>query len=429
MFGTNSGKVCESGCLFTPVGGSVCTPWEIDPATGGPKSNKWTCAAEGWSALGENCNPLHPDAPLQPSPPKVCKGTQVGEICLEPLVPPPPAPPEICASYNGDQLGCAGQGDPCKVSPKGALCVGNPPPEPPPPENPPGSPSGTPPPQWPPPIVVPGESGPPQACITMADGSVHCIEVKVHPKPEPSPEPPKCPDGSSPSADGTCAAPPGQCPGGTAPVNGRCPAPDGGGGPGQLGNCPDGSTPQNGVCYGNCPDGSRPVNGTCAAAPGTCPNGAQPVNGRCSLGSPCNPATDLDHCEGNNGGNAGGGGTCAAAPFCSGDVIACAALNQTWRTRCGVEKLTSAITNTDGLPTEGDIGITDPSEVISEGGDLGSMLDTSSWLSGSCPLFPVYEVMGVRIDLNNGAWCTTLNWLGYLVFAGATITSAKILAG
>lgn len=60
-----------------------------------------------------------------------------------------------------------------------------------------------------------------------------------------------------------------------------------------------------------------------------------------------------DDGEGNESDNqAHGGGTCAAPPTCTGDGIACATLNQQWRTRCAIEGHGQKVENGDCSATQ-----------------------------------------------------------------------------
>ena len=432
-FGGGTSGHCVAGCSYKPTQPTVCV--------GAPDGNGASQVCDGdQRPTGANCDPLDPGNPQDPPSATACNANDPQD-CLTPLVPPPPNIPQICGTRGGDSLGCVTP-PACNSTSAGTLCAGNPPPTPPPPP--------------PPDVTPPPDAGPPSASTCQGD-DCGPIGITIYPPPG---RPPSCPAGTHLDADGNCVSDVHSCPDGSAPVNGQCPAPPGncpdGTHPGSDGKCPpafrpcpDGSQPVHGYCapvgghcadgslpdtlghcppeYAPCADGTQPVNGRCNPSQGLCPNGSVPVDGRCQVGSQCDPNTDPNHCEGANN-NAGGGDTCDAAPYCSGDLIACAELTQQWRSRCATEHGFSQLTDTTGLETDmPDDSM--PAGLIEDDGDIGSLLDMSGWVgSSSCPVFPTVAVMDVTLDLNNDAWCSTLQWLGNLVIAGAMLTSAKLLA-
>lgn len=248
-----------------------------------------------------------------------------------------------------------------------------------------------------------------------------------------------CPDGSVPE-NGVCPAPEANCPDGTRPSNGSCAA--------SLSDCPDGSRPVNGYCmaqnglcsdgrppaagqtcpatYSPCADGSQPVGGRCSPTLGACPNGSQPVNGKCPLGTSCDPVTDPNHCAGNEN-HAGGGQTCQAQPFCSGDEALCNILAQQWATRCAVEGLAPR-----NGPGEADYGPRFEAGQAwgqpVEGSD-GSQLDGSGWLSGGgqCPALPTAEFMGRSFAMSEIVPCSALQILAVLILLAGYVQAAYIL--
>lgn len=423
-FASSSGKQCRAGCVYRGNGPSVCTPFDI-AAPAGP----WSCSFDaGMVPTGNNCNPVHPGPldgpPSNPPAPPVCVVADGGSTdCLTPLSPPPPSPPEICGSRNGVEAGCADlPGPDCGDGAGGATCAGNPPPRPPTPE---------------PPLVTPPADAPPRTATSCSGEQCITVVVTITPPPvvQPStcpsgthgtppscvPDQVPCPDGSMP-VGGHCPAPVGVCPDGTAPVNGQCNAPGSGGvvcpggvpanaagvcPDGNPGTCPTGQVSQNGNCYFNCSNGSPPVNGVCTAPVAPCPNGSAPVNGVCPVGVPCNPSTDPNHCAIPPPGHAGGGSSCSAAPFCSGNEIECSILQQQWQTRCALE-------GTLPVPQDGSNSHL-PSEVQeTRGFDVGS-LDGSSWFGGgSCPDFGSLVVMGVTWTVGSPALCNFFLGIGGL---------------
>lgn len=165
---------------------------------------------------------------------------------------------------------------------------------------------------------------------------------------------------------------------------------------------------------------------------------------------PGDPENGADDGEGDEGDNAAsGGGTCGAAPSCSGDGIACAILYQTWATRCAVVNLDldgdggSPGGEDGGVDTTGmgdandfgDSGVTAANAwrpgVGEEGGPSGvSDFDTTGWLGGSrsCPVFPVVDVLGVSIDFNFEDLCWFMGIGAQLVLVFAALSSIKIVS-
>lgn len=164
---------------------------------------------------------------------------------------------------------------------------------------------------------------------------------------------------------------------------------------------------------------------------------------------PGDPENGADDGEGDEGDNAAsGGGTCGAAPACSGDGIACAILYQTWATRCAVVNLDldggapggeeGGGVDTAGMGDANDFGDAGVSAadawrpgVGEEGGPSGvTDFDTTGWLGGSrsCPVFPVVDVLGVSIDFNFEDLCWFMGIGAQLVLVFAALSSIKIVS-
>lgn len=430
-----NGKTCKAGCQYAPKGPTVSVCGIADSTA---------CNAGGaWKPTGAQCNPVHPE--VGPAPPVICDG----DDCLEPLIPPPPAPPEICGTHDGKSVGCVTPPN-CSKNANGYICAGNPPPNPPPAT----PPNETPTPDYSNPnssycsgagscspitINMGGPDGPPPGDGGNCPAGSHmsggkCVSDVANSCPDGStpinnrcPAPPgNCADGTAPASDGKCSPGWRDCPDGAKPVNGQCT-------PSDPTTCPDGSKPVSGKCPAQayCPSGGLPVNGRCGAVGGTCPNGAQPVNGMCEVGTPCNPATDPNHCQGAPNGNAGGGGTCSAAPFCSGDPIMCQVLAQQWQTRCAVDRLGKW---PDGQPLpDGHAGESpgDTQVLTDNGGELlGQVRDTGFLGGGTCPRLRTFVAFGHTYDLGAWSlWCDAMSAVsGVFLFIGAFI-AMRILSG
>lgn len=418
---TESGNAyCNAGCQYVVDGPGIC--W------GPPNGGGSRVCSVAVVPSGVNCNPVSPPPPEPPPPTGTeCFDSGTGsQVCLTPLVAPPDLP-QICGTRDGNSVGCVVV-DECSTGEAGSLCAGEPAPSPPPTND-------DPPRTYPEPDV--------SVTVTYCSGPGACSEIHVEssgppdsPPPEPCPEgshreggacvqSPRCPDGSSP-VGGSCPAPVGNCPDGSRPVNGTCPAV--GGGDSGAG-CPPGQVDVGGTCFAPCADGSAPVAGACPAPVGTCPSGATPVNGRCEMGSPCDPATDPNGCSG-EGNNAGGGLTCGAAPYCTGDLALCSIQFQSWKTRCAIEALNPSVG-----PTEGDYGTTYTSGQAwgngdSDGGD-GSTLDASGWLGGGgdCPALPTVTFMDSTFSMDEWLPCSTLHILSVLILLGGYVQAAFIIGG
>lgn len=423
------GHMCVAGCTYTASGPRMCIPKSLSDPAGGQM-----CYSEsGFVADGSNCDPVAspgnppgpPEPPAQESGPNPPDPLCSGDKCLQPMT----DPPRLCSMGPQGDRGCAPlPGPACGIGEGGYTCVGNPPPKPP-------DPPDQPPPPSPPIVYPPADFHPPG--VTDCNGA-SCTDVGVD-SGGPATGGGQCPEGSHKSGDNcvpdqtcadgsipignSCPAPKGNCPDGTKPVAGMCPTGNGGV-PGPDG-CPAGFVEQNGQCYANCSDGSSPVNGMCSAPDGACPNGARPVDGRCEVGAACDPLVDPNQCgQGSN--HAGGGETCKAAPFCSGDEALCAVLQQSWSTRCAVEALSP-----DGVPTEGDYGPKFTAADAWEPEDEGTppVLDGNGWLggSGTCPAMPSVSFMGESIDLHDVLPCDALQVLALLILLGGYVQAGFIL--
>ena len=434
---------CVAGCKYKPAGDGTCVG-----APNGPAGSQ-TCLMD-YKPDGVNCDPVNPMQPPDDTTPTKCTMTAVGADCITPLTPPPPAIPEICGTRNGASVGCVAP-PACSSTTAGSICAGNPPPMPPAP-----TPPAT---QGPPDVTNPNAS------YCQGGGCIPIpIIINIYPPPSQPPPDGSCPPGTSgtppncvpnttlcpdghPPTNGMCIAPWSNCPDGTQPVNGTCPAAQtmcADGTPvhadGTCGNqggsnlCTNGQPPQNGVCYATCPNGSNPVLGLCPAPQGACPNGSAPVNGQCSQGSQCDPATDPNHCTGNDNGNAGGGETCSAAPFCTGGPIECEILQQAYDTRCAVEAIGKQFKVTGTVP-DGHAGES-PSDlnVLEErGADMLSRISSSGFFGGGqCPSTPAFTVMGTSFSFFDGAvwWCDLLTAVGGMVlFIGAFVAMRILTSG
>lgn len=172
-------------------------------------------------------------------------------------------------------------------------------------------------------------------------------------------------------------------------------------------------------------------------------------------------------------GSVTGGGTCDQPLQCSGDVIQCAQLWQTWRARCAVEGYGTSASGfgadcsqpaqCNGPPLEcyklfelkrlrcaqGDGNLLrDAIAGDFAGRDLGTQrqltdvwmqdgdsaeLDTSGWgWSRSCPTLPTVSVFGTSISFDAVASPVICDWLGIgrgLVLLFASLVCLRILAG
>lgn len=430
----SSKKACRAGCEYGPSGPLVGWPDLTRPASGIYEFY----SPDGMDPTGAQCNAATDPSATTPPPNPNCDG----ETCLS----GEGNPPKICAEVDGHKI-CVDNGDCEGNQPAGYTCVGAPEANEPRPPDPPVHPLQ--PPKTEHPCVINGQEcevrtwkppfdRPPCPEGWERDGDGNCVPDEEEDEPGR-----RCPDGSTPinnscpapyddCADGTrpsgtpprCHAPVGNCPDGSRPLNGVCGA--------VGGTCPNGQPPVNGMCtaqYGNCPNGQPPVAGQCQPGYANCPNGAQPVDGQCSVGGECDPATDPDGCEGAGDDNAGGGVSCDAQPFCSGDIIMCNVLQQQWQTRCATERAFG--TDPDAaIGDDADAGEYDPNSVFEEGeGDGGNWdLDASGWLGGSaCPTFPAVSVMGTTIDFGQIDYCWIFGMMHALVLAMAYFRAAQII--
>lgn len=147
-------------------------------------------------------------------------------------------------------------------------------------------------------------------------------------------------------------------------------------------------------------------------------------------------------------GSASGGASCTAPPICSGDAIACAALEQSWRMRCEGTKpgdeaevdamrdgMAGAISGLDDGPPEGS-GIwndnDDPFAGARESRDENWMLSKISderFMTGQCPVVEAVQIGPVSIPIDLAPLCSLLSNLSGLVLALAYLIAFRIMAG
>ncbi|GAA0709467.1 virulence factor TspB C-terminal domain-related protein [Dokdonella soli] len=157
------------------------------------------------------------------------------------------------------------------------------------------------------------------------------------------------------------------------------------------------------------------------------------MNGQCSHGGPsnCNPATDPNQCNGTPKGNAGGGETCRAPPFCSGDPIQCQVLQQAYNTRCAVENL-GKWPQGEPVPDGHDGESPGDTHVVHDNsGELLGQVSSSGFLGGgSCPKPPTFSAMGHTFDFASQSWwCDGLSILGGIILFVGAFLSMRILSG
>lgn len=186
--------------------------------------------------------------------------------------------------------------------------------------------------------------------------------------------------------------------------------------------------------------------------------------------NPTDPTDGADDGSGDESDNiASGGGTCAAAPTCSGDGIQCAQLYQQWRIRCASEGQhtnvagaggscsTALVCNGDPIQcaqlretraarcsaTQDPDDPQDPDSPSTSGDETASSsdldvlrerqigvadLDDSGWLARSCPAIPTFNLgpLGTFSPQFEG-WCQLLDVLGGLLMLVAALTALRIL--
>lgn len=146
---------------------------------------------------------------------------------------------------------------------------------------------------------------------------------------------------------------------------------------------------------------------------------------------PGDPENGADDGEGDESDNAAsGGGSCGAAPTCTGDGIACAILYQTWATRCAVVALDGTGSGPGGDGEDDETGTFDPNSAAGQGTDphpdisavredvegseiLAGLDDSGFGLSRSCPALslPEFEIAGYTAEM---PWEKLCGWLEIL---------------
>ncbi len=133
-----------------------------------------------------------------------------------------------------------------------------------------------------------------------------------------------------------------------------------------------------------------------------------------------------------------GGDKCDSPPACTGDAVQCAILRQTYTQRCADEKFQEV--DGEKLGQEVEAGF-EGSEFkpFGEGErgsfDLTNMIDTSSTVSGSCPVIPpiTFTIHGKTETVQFGTVmaevCKYASWFSFLMVAFAMRRAAEIVAG
>lgn len=133
-----------------------------------------------------------------------------------------------------------------------------------------------------------------------------------------------------------------------------------------------------------------------------------------------------------------GGDKCDSPPACTGDAVQCAILRQTYTQRCADEKFQEV--DGEKLGQEVEAGF-EGSEFkpFGEGErgsfDLTNMIDTSSTVSGSCPVLPpiTFTFHGKTEIFHFGTVmaeiCKYASWASFLMVAFAMRRAAEIVAG
>lgn len=446
----DSGFFCKDGCMYQEFGDTeVCG---TDVSTG-----EEVCAG-GYSqhANGETCTP-GPGGPLPPTdddPPPPddppCIIVNGFTICN--------GPDGVCASDGSNPEACANHPPPDDAGCSGPTCVTT--------GNPPGPPPTVPPGEEPPPPCVEGHANqggvsggyrvdcddpPPNPCIENPslpqcdddddDPPSFCEQNPSHQQCrsfcENNPDNPAC---------GICEDMPNlpQC---TNDDDEFCqdnpshPSCDGAGfcdeNPDHA-SCEGGdfceSNPSNPLCEWCLENPDEEICGGDSGDPDFCAeNPRDPACTHCII-HPDDPICDDvgDTCESNpelpecNQNEASGGETCEQPPSCQGDFIACATLNQQWRTRCAVEAITDGA---EGVGDQFDIEDVDPQTMFGQIPLDTTGVNTSGFLGGgACPSFPSVSVMGVSIDFPE-QFCPLLAGLGHLVVIFSLVAAARIIGG
>jgi len=117
---------------------------------------------------------------------------------------------------------------------------------------------------------------------------------------------------------------------------------------------------------------------------------------------------------------------CGTAPACEGDAIQCAIATQQHEANCLITGDGSPIT-TEALLGAGEATTlqVDPSDQY----DISGMLDTSSFVAGTCPAPRTISVYGENMTIDYTELCNLADILGYLVMFTASIISLRIIGG
>lgn len=117
---------------------------------------------------------------------------------------------------------------------------------------------------------------------------------------------------------------------------------------------------------------------------------------------------------------------CGTAPACEGDAIQCAIATQQHEANCLITGDGSPIT-TEALLGAGEATTlqVDPSDQY----DISGMLDTTSFVAGTCPAPRTISVNGQNMTIDYTELCNLADILGYLVMFTASIISLRIIGG
>lgn len=165
----------------------------------------------------------------------------------------------------------------------------------------------------------------------------------------------------------------------------------------------------------------------CGIADTGCTYGPAPHEGDDGVPANCDPAVDPDGCMGAQ--SASTSSDCKSAPACSGNIIQCAVLKQSWKAMCAIQDLggESAPWKPGGDADYGrDLASADERTEI----DLSAGVDSAGFAGGSCPADIVVDVLGLSLTIQTQPICDVAGVVRFfviissLLWAGAFVVRA-----
>ena len=130
---------------------------------------------------------------------------------------------------------------------------------------------------------------------------------------------------------------------------------------------------------------------------------------------------------GGDGKSVGGLGCGPEPPECKGSLYECAIIKQQWLSRCDTQDLTGTELGSalDGTDEKSAAKQKEGQDLINL--DLSQRIDTSGFLTRSCPADQTFQVLDVSVTLPFSEICFALQIMGQVAFAAAMLVALRIV--